>query len=210
VAAIVGDSGPHTEAVLVEWSGIARFGTHETFTQLRTALSTADDEAAYVIGEALRALTFEDEVLAPPDQGEDLRRWDRWWGQHGSDSREQWARAAIATRPALSASVHEVNGASRAAEYLLVLDRRRYERTLVTHPAWQVRVTAAVTLAADDPQYAAALLLRELEGRYWSACFNAGNQLASLTGTWFPFTCSRQQERRAATAHWTSMALALR
>jgi hypothetical protein len=69
VAANVGDYGPHTETLLVEWRGIARFGTHETFTQLRTALSTADDEAAYVIGEALRALTFEDEVLSAVDSG---------------------------------------------------------------------------------------------------------------------------------------------
>jgi hypothetical protein len=106
--------------------------------------------------------------------------------------------------------VDHVTGASRAAEYLLVLDRQRYERELVTHPSWRVRVTAAVTLAANDRQYAAALLLREFENRYLSACFNAGNQLASLTGTWFPYECDRPQERRAAAAYWTRMALALR
>ena len=208
VRAMIGFTGGHSERVQVELSGITRFGTHDTFEHLRTALSTAD-ESAYVIGEALRALTFEDEVSAPPDRAEELRRWDRWWQQHGRQSREQWAREAIAKRPALSINAAEVTGASRAAEYLLVLNRQRYEWTLITHPAWQVRVRTAVTLAANDPRYAAALLLREFENRYLSACFNAGNQLASLTGTWFPFDCSRPQERRAAAADWRRIALTL-
>jgi hypothetical protein len=215
-AAIIGFPGGHSESVKVEMSGIARFGTHDTFRQLRAALSTAGEVSAYVIGEALVALTFDDDVVTPadraphPDRSEELRRWDRWWQQHQRQSREQWAREAIAKRPALSTIADEVTGASRAAEYLLVLNRPRYERALITHPSWRVRIRTAVTLAANDPRYAAALLLREFENRYLTACFNASSQLASLTETWFPFDCSRQQERRAAAAHWTRMALELR
>jgi len=207
VAAVIGFPGGHTERVKVEVSGIARFGTHDTFRQLRKALTTAGDESSYAINEALQALAFEDEVHGPSDRAEELRRWDRWWQQHGGQSRERWALEAIAKRPAVSGDVYEVSGASRAAEYLLVLNRGRYERQLVTHPSWRVRVTAAITLAQKEPQYAAALLLREFENRYLSACFNAGDQLASLTGSWFPFECSRPEERRAAAAHWTGLAL---
>lgn len=210
VAAIVGFPGGHSEDVAVELSGIARFGTHDTFTALRAALSTASDETAYVIAEALRALTFEDEWLPLVDRAEELRRWDRWWQQHGRETREVWARDAIGRRPEISMSASAVNGASRAAEYLMALDRKQYEQVLVTHRSWRVRVTAAVFLAAGDPPYAAALLLRELENRYWSACANAGDQLAHLTGSWFPFKCHSAQERRAAAAHWTRLALALR
>jgi hypothetical protein len=142
-----------------------------------------------------------------PGRAEELRRWDRWWRQHQRQSREQWARGAIAKRPALSTSTDEVTGASRAAEYLVLLNRPRYERALITHPSWRVRIRAAATLAANDAPYAAALLLREFENRYWTACFNAGHQLASLTGIWFPFECSRQEERRAAAAYWTRVVL---
>lgn len=208
VAAVIGFPGGHTERVKVEVSGIARFGTHDTFRQLRKALNTADGESGEAINQALQALAFEDEIHGPSDRAEEVRRWDRWWQQHGGQSREQWAREAIGKRPAVSGDSYEVTGASRAAEYLLVLDRGRYEQRLVTHPSWQVRVVAAITLAPKEPQYAAALLLREFENRYLSACFNAGNQLASLTGSWFPFQCSRPEERRAAAAHWTGLALA--
>ena len=77
-------------------------------------------------------------MSAPPDGAGELRRWDRWWQQHGRQSREQWAREAIAKRPALSINAAEVTGASRAAECLLVLNRQRYEWTLITHPASQI------------------------------------------------------------------------
>ena len=209
VAAITGFPGGHPEALTVELNGIARFGTHDTFNQLRAALSTAGNESAYAVNQALRALTFEDEVSLER-RAEELRRWDRWWRQHQRQPREEWAREAIARRPTLSTSTDEVTGASRAAEYLLVLNRPRYERLLITHPSWRVRIRAAVTLAPGEPQRAAALLLREFENRYITACFNAGFQLASLTGTWFPFDCSRQEERRAAAAYWTQRALTLR
>ena len=204
VAAIIGFPGGHTEQVKVELSGIARFGTHDTFRQLRTALNHADGEAGYAINEALRALAFEDEVHGPDDRAEELRRWDGWWRQNGRRSRERWARQAITRRPSTD---EEMNGASRAAEYLLVLDRARYERVLVNHTSYVVRSTAAVVLAPNDSQYAAALLLRELENRYVGACFDAGNQLALLTGSWFPFSCNSSTERRAAAAHWTQLAL---
>jgi hypothetical protein len=90
VAAIIG-SRWHSEYAKEELSGIARFGTHDTFKQLTTALSTAEDESnsAYVIDKALQALTFEDGVLSLADRAEELRQWDRWWQQHGRHSREQ-------------------------------------------------------------------------------------------------------------------------
>jgi hypothetical protein len=203
VAAIIGLPGENSEYMKVELGGIARFGTPDTFTQLRTALATASDERASYIPEALLALTFDDEK-AFEDSAQQGPRWDRWWREHGRQSREQWALEALARPSAipLPHAVSTTDGAPRAAEYLITLDRGRYERALVTHPSWRVRVATAVTLAPNDPRYAAALLLRELENRYLGACEYAGSELASLTGTWFPFKCDRTDERKAAAAYW--------
>ena len=56
----------------------------------------------------------------------------------------------------------------------------------------------------DRPR-AAALLLRELDGRYLAACRNAVQRLNTLSGEKQAIDCTRRADRARAREHWASL-----
>jgi hypothetical protein len=178
--------------------GIAKFGTPETFAMLRTALATAPEGVSPYIVRALSRLTF-----APIRDPKSLTEWDQWWKTHAQRTRLQWAQEALD-----ASSADRTGGLMFAASYLANVQpppQPLIERAL-NNPAWIVRDGAIAAVQSYDRRRAAALLLRELDGRYLAACRNAVQRLNALSGEKETIDCMLQVDRQRARAHWASFA----
>jgi hypothetical protein len=193
----------------VAMRGLVKFGTKDTYLQLRAKLDEADESARGRISGLMEVVTFHEAAtwhLSP-------RYWDSWWRVNGALSRTQWAEEALAQRRlSRGGLVNEARAPARAAEYLLSIGHNSAELVsrLARHRSWFVRLTVANTVAAYDRKRAGALMIREFGGRYIGACRRADDMLRELTRRDYYADCLDPTKRQQAAAYWTSVLEELR
>lgn len=184
-------------------SGITRFGTPDTFNELRQAFESGSDLVRSRTGVAMAAMTFHGNYRNTPMAAPAF--WNQWWKQNRGRSREQWAKEVLSRRQPLVESREWNMGEWAAAEYIVSLHRgsAAIVEELRTHRSFRARLGAANALVEFDRQQAGRLMLRELQNRYLEACTAAGAALAELTGQWHPFQCHEMEGRMRVIELWT-------
>lgn len=191
------------------WQGVAlrglvRFGTKDTYLQLRAALDDAKEDMRPTISALIEVVTFHE-----PERWQDAqssRYWDSWWTTNRSLSRAAWAEETLARwRLGVPGQfVRDNRGAAQAADYLLWVHNNSPQvvSRLSQHRSWFVRLAVADTVAAYDRKRAGRLLIREFSGRYLLACRAADEALRELTHRHHWTDCTNPAERQTGMTYW--------